>query len=216
MFLSTKDSNDSSLNPLREILVNKGSCLISEKNLFLTVDQWKTLNHETTKLEYENVFFKDAKEFFSFKKSTIKPPKNENVKNKAIYDVVSSVQSRNFLATLTDLKHFSIERCECHLCEEGHLISQSWFKDNFSPYDYILQFFLDGNYTGGQLVISHSGDKESIYTPQTGDILISTCESIHEMKPIISGRRSQVLAFIQTNSPEFYHQEMASKPSPKT
>ena len=62
-----------------------------------------------------------------------------------------------------------------------------------------MSFFLDGSYTGGEFVVHLPNEKKETYSPVSGEILISSCEYVHEVKPITSGKRNLLLAFIQPN-----------------
>lgn len=199
MFLSSRGADNHVINSLKDLLAAEGSCLISDENQFLTVDQWKTLNHQASKLTYKNVSYGSDKtpHSCSFKASKIKCSGNPEVYNKPIFDVLTSVQSRSFISALTGINHFSIEICECHLCEEGDSIPLAWSQENFKGYDYIIHFILEGDYSGGQLIMTQKDQTQKIYTPVTGDIFVSSCAFHHEVKPITEGKRGHILALIQ-------------------
>ena len=197
MFLAGRIESFNSINSLKNILSSEGSCLISDKNLVLTADQWQTLNHETRKLEPRKIDTENTDTLLSFKLSTIKLSKNNDIKNKVIYDVASSVQIRHFMKALTGINHAVVCQCECHFCEEGDFISNQSSENMPKTYKYVMNLFLDGSYTGGEHVVHGPGKKEHIYSPKSGEILISSCEFSHEVKPVISGKRNLVLAFIE-------------------
>ncbi len=198
MFLAGRIESLSSINSLKDILSSEGSCLISDKHLVLTADQWQTLNHETRKLEYKKISNENIDTPFSFNVSVVKFSKNDDVKNKIIYDVASSVQIRHFMTILTGINHVVVSQCECHFCEEGDFISIQWSKNKPKTYKYVMSLFLEGSYTGGEHVVCGPGKKEYVYSPKSGEILISSCEFSHEVKPVMSGRRNLMLAFIET------------------
>jgi len=171
--------------------------LLSDNSLFLAVDQWKALNYTADKLEYKKIYKKGSQNSVSFKSSKIKLPKKNQIKNKIIYDITTSIQMTNFVRALTGINHYSVDSCESHLYEEGDFFSPEWAKINFQASEYVFCLFLDGSYTGGDHVVNKPGGKENIYTPKSGEILIASCDCCHEVKPVISGKRRLVLACIQ-------------------
>lgn len=185
------------IDSLKEILSSEGSCLLPANNLFLAVDQWKTLNYMVDKLEHKKIYKKGAQAPVSYKASKIKLPKRNAVQDKVIYDVVTSIQMTSLVRALTGINHFSVDRCESHLCEEGDFISIDWTKGNFGGSHYVFCLLLDGNYTGGQHVIYKPDREENIYSPKSGDIVISSCDCFHEVKPVMSGERKHVFISIQ-------------------
>lgn len=196
MFLSRNKAENTLISSLKETLLAEGGCLISDEHLFLTVDQWKTLNHEACKLQYEKVEHKKDPLHHSFKLSKIKSSKAKDLTNKVIYDVLNSVQIRRLMSDITGLRHFIVDRCECHRYEKGDFTSLQWSKDNFKSHQYVLNLFLEGVYTGGEHIISHCGKEKAIYSPKSGEIFIVSCEYDHEVKSVTTGERNLVLAFI--------------------
>ncbi len=194
-FASKKDMDY--IASLKETLSLEGSCLLPEHNLFLAVDQWKTLNYTADTLEYKKISKKGAKDTGSFKSSKIKLPKTKKINNKVIFDVINSIQMINFVRALTEINHFSVDRCESHLFEEGDFIPIEWAKKNFEGSKYTVYLFLHGSYTGGQHVVYKPGRGENVYSPKPGEILISSCDCFHEVKPVTSGNRKLILACVQ-------------------
>ncbi len=189
MYFKVRTYESQTLDDLRERLTEKGSCHGNFSHQFLTVDQWKTLNYEAGQLTFEHNH--------SFKSSKIKSADSSTIQSKPIFDVVTSVQSRKFITALTGLKHFNIEVCECHVCEVGDFIPQEWFEAVIKNSDYLVYFFLDEYYEGGELLITRDNHEELAYTPQSGDILISTCSSSHQVKSIMEGKRVHIVSMIQ-------------------
>ncbi len=194
-FASKKDIHY--IDSLKETLSLEGSCLLPENNLFLFVDQWKALNYAANKLEYKKIYRRGNQDLLSFKSSKIKLPKKNEIGSEIIYDVVTSIQMTSFVRALTGINHFSVDRCESHLYEEGDFISPQWAKKNFERSTYVFFLFLEGSYTGGQHVICKPGHKENVYSPKPGELLISSCDCSHEINPVISGKRKLVLTCIQ-------------------
>ena len=197
MFLAGRIESLNSINSLKDILSSEGSCLISDKHLVLTADQWQTLNHEMRKLECKKINTETTDTPLLLKASTIKLSKNNDVKNKVIYDVASSVQIRHFMKALTGINHAVVDQCECHFCEAGDFVSIQSPKTKSETYKYVMNLFLEGSYTGGEYIVHGPGKKEYVYSPKSGEILISSCEFSHEVKPVISGKRNLMLAFIE-------------------
>ncbi|MBS0272558.1 MAG: hypothetical protein JSR85_07940 [Proteobacteria bacterium] len=196
MFLDRNKTENHLISSLKETLLENGGCLISDKNLFLTVDQWQVLNHEAHNLNYKkNTNLQETPHLL--KVSTIKTSKVGTILNKVIYDVLNSVQLRSLIFEITGLHHFNIDQCEAHLYEKGDFSSSRWNRDNFKSYQYIISLFLEGAYRGGEQVISRHGQEKVIYTPQSEEIFIISCDYDHEVKPIIHGNRNLVLGFIQ-------------------
>ena len=185
------------IDSLKETLSSEGSCLLPANNLFLAVDQWKTLNYMVDKLEYKKIYKRGTQTPVSYKASKIKLPKRHAIKDKIIYGVVTSKQMTSLVRGLTGINHFSVDRCESHLCEEGDFISIDWAKKNLGGSHYLFCLFLDGSYTGGQHIISKPGQTDNIYSPKSGDIVVSTCDCFHEVRPVISGERKHVFISIQ-------------------
>lgn len=196
MFLDRNKTESHLISSLKETLLVQGGCLISDKNLFLTVDQWKTLNHEVHNLKYEKIIsLQDSPH--SLKISNIKSSNVETIANKVIYDVLNSVQLRSLMFEITGVHHFVIDRCEAHLYEKGDFSSFHWSKDNFKTHQYVISLFLEGAYTGGEQIISHKGQEKAIFAPQSDEIFIISCNYDHEIKPILAGKRNLVLGYIQ-------------------
>jgi hypothetical protein len=185
------------IDSLKETLLLEGSCLLPDNNLFFAVDQWKTLNYIVDKLEYKKIYKRGAPAPVSFKASKIKLPKKNEIKNKIIFDVVTSIQMTSLVRALTGINHFSVDLCESLLCEEGDFIPIEWAKKNFEGSKYVFYLFLDGSYTGGQHVVCKPCQGENVYSPRSGDILVSFCGCPQEVKPVISGKRKLVLITIQ-------------------
>ena len=179
------------LEDLRDRLAEKGSCHGYLSHQFLTVDQWKALNYAVEQLNFEHNH--------SFKSSKIKSFNSSDIHSKPIFDVVTSVQSRKFITAVTGLKHFNIEVCECHICEVGDFISKEWFEEAFKDSDYVVYFFLDTFYEGGELLITQDNQEDLTYIPQSGDTLISACSLPHKVKPIMEGKRVHIMSLIQEN-----------------
>ncbi len=198
MFLALHQENHQLITSLKKALSKDGNCFIPQEHSFLAVDQWRTLNYAISQLKYKKMRTKNHLKPLSFKISKIKHPKNTDIKNEAIYDVITSIQMRNLIELIAGINHFLIEKCDCYLCEEGDSLSFPHAPDNFNKCKYIVTFFLDGEYTGGQHIVYRSGKKKKYaYRPKSGEMLISSCESSHEIEPITSGKKNMVQAFVQ-------------------
>ena len=88
MFPDRKKIDISFIDSAKQVLSSEGTCLIPKSNLFLRLDQWKTLNNEARKLEYKKISVGDTAEPLSFQVSRIKLPSDNNIKHKIIYDIV--------------------------------------------------------------------------------------------------------------------------------
>lgn len=199
MFLASKNFIES----LKKTLAAKGTCVVPEANSFLAVDQWKSLNHEARKLKYEEVSKVDGDENFSCKIARIKRLKTNDINNKVIFNVVNSVQSKRLISLITEMNHFIIDKCQSHFYEEGDFASPHCTKGNGTDYKYVVSFFLENPYHGGDLVIHRSGKKKFAYTPRSGETVISSCDFHHEVRPVLSGHRNVVLAFIRPHQSGF-------------
>ena len=191
-----KEQNDP-VNYLKKNILLEGCCLITNKDLSLTVDQWKTLNYEVSKLKYETFKLENANEPSDIKISKIKMPQNMEIKNKAIFDIMNSVQVRNFVMEITGVSHFTVDQCVCYVYEGKDFIPSHQADNSNNVYSYALHFFLDGNYTEGQHMIYQSKERKCVLTPSSGEILIVSSDYIHEVQPITSGSKSLILALIQ-------------------
>ena len=204
LMISQKNiKNKNSIDCLKANLLLKGTCHITNDNLFLSREQWKTLKHEISLLEYKKISIGDTKEPLSFWVSRVKLPKDENIKNKIIFDIIDSTQCRQLFSLITGINHFFIDRCQCHFYEEGDFISIHRDKDSCEEYEYVLSFYFDGDYKGGEFVVHLPNGEKDVYVPRSGEILISTCEYLHEVKTVKSGKRNVLHAFIQPMKIDF-------------
>lgn len=197
MFLGPINTFEKTLSSFKEQFLLEGCCLIPDNHHVLTIDQWKTLNYEATKLDYKKVKCELAKNALSFQVSPIKISGAHPIVNKPIFDVVNSVQSRKLISDLIGSAHFVIDSCESHLCEAGEAISHHWSKTNFKGNHYNIYFFLDEKYTGGHFIHHLPDHKERLYCPKPGDVFFSSCEHSNEWSPVLSGKRNHISALIQ-------------------
>ena len=197
MFLNNVKEQHDSVNYLKKNILLEGCCLINKNDLSLTVDQWKTLNYEVSKLKYETFKLENVNERSDIKISKIKMPQNMEIKNKAIFDVMNSVQVRNFVMEITGVSHFTVDQCVCYVYEGKNFIPTHQANNNSNVSQYAIHFFLDGNYTEGQHMIYQSKERKCVHTPNSGEILLVSCDYIHEVQPITSGTKSLILALIQ-------------------
>ena len=197
MLFNTRNSSDEAFDFLKEQFLREGCCLIPDDHQVLTIDQWKTLNHEATKLVYEKIQCELDKNAPSFQVSPIKISGTHPIVNKPIFDVVNWVKSGKLISDLIGSTHFVIDGCESHLCEAGEAIPHHWSKTNFKGNHYNIYFFLEDNYTGGQFIHYLPDHKERLYCPKPGDIFFSSCEHSNEWSPVLSGKRNQIIAFIK-------------------
>ncbi len=188
------------MSSLREMLANKGHCLIADPHLFLTTDQWKTLHYQAGKICFES----SSDSFNSYEiKGSVRP----EVRNKPIFDVVSSIQTQHFVSALTKLTPFVVDLCAYHSCEEGASIPTEWSQKHFKGCHYMLSFFLEDSYTGGEVIIRDHKQNETTHAPQAGHILVSSCGCEFQTNPVSSGKRSHIIALLQPHPLIHLHRE---------
>lgn len=184
------------IETLRNSFLQEGACLILDKHLFLAADQWKTLSYKTSRLTYEK--HSQTKLIpHSFKTSPIKEYKKKSIADEVIFDVLNSTQMRSLVKSIVSLPHFNVQRCECHIYEEGDFISLEWMKKFIKDASHLLTITLESKYEGGEHLIHHKNQGKKTFQPQSSEILVSSCDLDHEMLPLISGEKNTVLASLR-------------------
>lgn len=184
------------IEALRDSFLQDGACLISDKYLFLAADQWKTINYKASRLAYEKHF--QAKSApHSFKTFPIKKNRTKTIADEVIFDVVNSVQMRSLVKSILSFSHFNVQRCECHIYEEGDFISLEWMKKFIKDASHLLTITLESKYEGGEYLVHHKKQEKKAFHPQSAEILLSSCDFDHEMLPLISGQKNTVLASLR-------------------
>lgn len=184
------------IETLRESFLQEEISLVSDKYLFLAADQWKTLSYKASCLTYEN-HSQTKLAPHSFKASPIKEHKKKSIADEVIFDVVNSIQMRSLVKSIVSLPHFNVQRCECHIYEEGDFISLDWMKKFIKDASYLLTITLESKYEGGEHLIHHKKQGKKTFQPQSAEILVSSCSLDHEMLPLISGQKNAVLASLR-------------------
>ncbi|MBX9785933.1 MAG: hypothetical protein K2Y08_01205 [Alphaproteobacteria bacterium] len=184
------------IETLRDSFLQDGACLISDKYLFLAADQWKTISYKASRLTYEKHFHTKTAPH-SFKASPIKKHRTKTIADEVIFDVVNSIQMRSLVKSILSFSHFNVQRCECHIYEEGDFISLEWMKKFIKDASHLLTITLESDYEGGEHLIHHNKQERKIFQPQSAEILISSCNFDHEMMPLISGQKNTVLASLR-------------------
>lgn len=184
------------IEALRGSFLQDGACLISDKYLFLAADQWKTISYKASRLAYEK-HFQTKFTPHSFKTFPIKKHRTKTIADEVIFDVMNSIQMRSLMKSILSFSHFNVQRCECHIYEEGDFISLEWMKKFIKNASHLLTITLESEYEGGEHLIHHKKQGKKTFQPQSAEILVSSCDFDHEMLPLISGQKNTVLASLR-------------------
>lgn len=190
------------IEELRSSFLQDGACLISDKYLFLAADQWKTINYKASRLAYEK-HLQTKTTPHSFKAFSIKKHRSKTITDEVIFDVVNSIQMRSLVKSILSFPHFNVQRCECHIYEEGDFISLEWMKKFIKDASHLLTITLESEYEGGEHLVHHKKQEKKTFQPQSAEILITSCDFDHEMLPLISGQKNTVLASLRPLYPAF-------------
>ncbi|MBL8676569.1 MAG: hypothetical protein JNJ47_03985 [Alphaproteobacteria bacterium] len=184
------------IETLKDSFLQDGACLISDKYLFLAADQWKTMNYKVGRLAYEK-HFQTKFSPHSFKSFPIRKHRIETTTDEVIFDVVNSIQMRSLVKSILSFSHFKVQRCECHIYEEGDFISLEWMKKFIKNASHLLTITLESEYEGGEHLVYNKAQEKKAFHPQPAEILLSSCDFDHEMLPLISGYKNTVLASLR-------------------
>ena len=134
---------------------------------------------------------------------TIKRRKDHLINDKSLEIEISNILGKRIAPEVSKVYHcenwiFEGFRIGCYDYSDSGFFSAH--RDNFNQNNksrlYAITINLNvGEYTGGELRFSEYG--QDLYSPPTGGAIIFSCSLLHEVLPVMSGRRLVFLTFLR-------------------